>query len=145
MSEDNETPQQQYESEDEPQVLDPGMNEHLGKGAIDEYLQNIETAKAKAFDDSFDYQYYDNVQAEHSLPVSGDYNDYLNSGVLGGAAIVVIFVVFCLGLAFGMVFCWGYTHKKALDEQKRKEKMQWMKAKKDVCVDGLPTVPSAQN
>eukprot|EP01083_Nonionella_stella_P293949 999502_1 len=76
------------------------------------------------FDDSFDYQYHDRIGSGRSLPfddlnryqplISEEYNDVSGSGsplliggVVGASAVVIIMLIFCLGLAFGMIIYWG--------------------------------------
>eukprot|EP01083_Nonionella_stella_P081691 225192_1 len=49
------------------------------------------------------------------------YNGLLLGGVIGGGSIVAILVVFCIGLAFGMVICFGYQQKKALEHRKKED------------------------
>eukprot|EP01083_Nonionella_stella_P058310 152755_1 len=49
------------------------------------------------------------------------YNGLLVGGVVGGGSIVVLFVIFCIGLAFGMIICFGYQQKKALEERKKED------------------------
>eukprot|EP01083_Nonionella_stella_P102868 293137_1 len=92
------------------------------------------------FDDSFDYQYHDRIGSGRSLPfddhnryqplISEEYNDVSGSGsplliggVVGASAVVIIMLIFCLGLAFGMIIYWGCTQKKALEKKRNKEEM----------------------
>eukprot|EP01083_Nonionella_stella_P280197 953083_1 len=49
------------------------------------------------------------------------YNGLMLGGVIGGGSIVAILVVFCLGLAFGMLVCFGYQQKKSLEESKNED------------------------
>eukprot|EP01084_Bolivina_argentea_P029777 55260_1 len=63
-------------------------------------------AKAVGFGD---YAEYDDDDA-------GEYYNYYNyDGVVGASAVVIIMLIFCLGLAFGMVIYWGYSQKRVLD------------------------------
>eukprot|EP01083_Nonionella_stella_P300687 1027911_1 len=95
------------------------------------------------FDDSFDYQYHDRIGSGRSLPfddhnryqplISEEYNDVSGSGsplliggVVGASAVVIIMLIFCLGLAFGMVICWGCSQQRALDVKREKEEMHWI-------------------
>eukprot|EP01083_Nonionella_stella_P061115 159338_1 len=39
------------------------------------------------------------------------------------ATVVIIMLIFCLGLAFGMVIYWGYSQKRALDVKRKKVEM----------------------
>eukprot|EP01083_Nonionella_stella_P310846 1106170_1 len=52
--------------------------------------------------------------------VSGDGSSLLLGGVVGASAVVIIMLIFCLGLAFGMIIYWGYSQKRALDVQRKK-------------------------
>eukprot|EP01083_Nonionella_stella_P050904 135249_1 len=102
------------------------------------------------FDDSFDYRYHDidgihSARAHsHSLQfdghnhyrhnqqlISGEHNDLSGSplligGIVGASSIVIIMLIFCLGLAFGMVIYWGFAQKRALKMKRKKEEMRWM-------------------
>eukprot|EP01083_Nonionella_stella_P151215 482886_1 len=64
---------------------------------------------------SGEYKYYD-IDAHASVSES----PLLIGGVFGASAVVVIMLIFCLGLAFGMVIYWGYSQKRALDVQTKK-------------------------
>eukprot|EP01083_Nonionella_stella_P150998 482001_1 len=91
------------------------------------------------FDDSFRYQHYDGTQSYSSQPFydrnqyPGEYNDASGSGspmliggVVGASAVAVIILIFCIGLACGIVIYWGFTQKMALNEKKEKEEMSWI-------------------
>eukprot|EP01083_Nonionella_stella_P267147 902743_1 len=83
------------------------------------------------------------IHSAHSLPfsdhnhyqplISGEYNDVSGSesnplligGVVGASAVVIIMLIFCLGVAFGMIFYWGYSQKRTLEEKKEKKEMCW--------------------
>eukprot|EP01083_Nonionella_stella_P157053 509375_1 len=87
-------------------------------------------------------QWNDDVYASHSSPfdgpnryhplISGEYNDESGSsgsslligGVVGASAVVIIMLIFCVGLALGMVIYWGYSQKRALDVKKEKGEMR---------------------
>eukprot|EP01083_Nonionella_stella_P116641 346728_1 len=103
--------------------------------ANSEYYNELEV-----FDDSFRYPHH----SHHSLPfdgpnhyqpfISGEYNDVSGSessfsslfigGVVGASAVVIILLVFCLGLVFGMSIYWGYSQKTALDVKRKKVEMR---------------------
>eukprot|EP01083_Nonionella_stella_P082938 229131_1 len=51
---------------------------------------------------------------------------YWNALMIGGFACAIIVVVFCVGIAFGVVINWGYTQKKVLDQQKKRKQMHWL-------------------
>eukprot|EP01083_Nonionella_stella_P069729 186088_1 len=91
------------------------------------------------FGDSFRYPHHFEIHSAHSLPfddrshyqqriggeyagddVSGSGSPLLIGGVVGASAVVIIMLIFCLGLAFGMIIYWGYSQKRALDAQKKK-------------------------
>eukprot|EP01083_Nonionella_stella_P258837 884226_1 len=82
------------------------------------------------FDDSFDYQHHGDIHSVHSLPFDdykpGSESSLLIGGVVGGSAVVIIMLIFCLGLAFGMIIYWGYSQKRALDVKRQKEEMRWI-------------------
>eukprot|EP01083_Nonionella_stella_P106052 305491_1 len=82
------------------------------------------------FDDSFDYQHHGDIHSVHSLPFDdykpGSESSLLIGGVVGGSAVVIIMLIFCLGLAFGMIIYWGYSQKRALDVKRKKEEMGWI-------------------
>eukprot|EP01083_Nonionella_stella_P087607 243792_1 len=49
---------------------------------------------------------------------NGEYqNGLLIGGVIGGGSIAVLLVVLCVGLALGVLACFGYKQKKELDER----------------------------
>eukprot|EP01083_Nonionella_stella_P283494 965013_1 len=63
--------------------------------------------------------------------ISGEYNDASGSesslfigGVVGASSVIIIMLIFCLGLGFGMVIYWGYSQKKELDVKRKKEEMR---------------------
>eukprot|EP01083_Nonionella_stella_P284922 969909_1 len=77
-------------------------------------------------DDSFRYPHHSHLPFDdrnHYQPfISDEYNDVSGSesslligGVVGASGIVIIMLIFCLGLAFGMVICWGCSQQRALD------------------------------
>eukprot|EP01083_Nonionella_stella_P175478 611190_1 len=85
--------------------------------------------------DSFRYPHH----SHHSLSfdgrnqplIHGEYNDVSGSGsslliggVVGASAVVIIVLIFCLGLAFGMAIYWGYSQKRALNVQRKKGEMR---------------------
>eukprot|EP01083_Nonionella_stella_P044447 119673_1 len=98
------------------------------------------------FDDPSDYQYHEDIHSAHSLPfddrshyqplVISEYHDVSESGsplliggVVGASAVVVIMLIFCLGLAFGMVIYWGYTQnrkKREFEVKSKKVEMRWI-------------------
>eukprot|EP01083_Nonionella_stella_P037077 101119_1 len=54
----------------------------------------------------------------HRLPYDkyqNDWNGFVVGGLFGGTTIVVIVLVFCIGLACGMISCRGYKHHKGLE------------------------------
>eukprot|EP01083_Nonionella_stella_P290560 988667_1 len=59
-----------------------------------------------------------NVHSNAHYEDSEYYNGLLLGGVIGGGSIMMILIVFCIGLAFGMVICFGYQKKKELEERK---------------------------
>eukprot|EP01083_Nonionella_stella_P312517 1118133_1 len=70
---------------------------------------------------------YSGDYSHHYNPlISGEYNDVsdqsslLIGGVVGASAVVIIMLIFCLGLAFGMIIYWGYSQKRALDVKRKK-------------------------
>eukprot|EP01083_Nonionella_stella_P128039 387868_1 len=78
------------------------------------------------FDDSFRYPHHSHLPFDdrnHYQPrISGQYNDVSDSGsslliggVVGASGIVIIMLIFCLGLSFGMIIYWGYSQKRTLD------------------------------
>eukprot|EP01083_Nonionella_stella_P153503 493285_1 len=59
-----------------------------------------------------------NGYIRRNAPKSTDgeyYNGFLVGSVMGGASIVVLLITFCIGLAFGMLICFGYKQKKELE------------------------------
>eukprot|EP01083_Nonionella_stella_P035622 97169_1 len=70
-------------------------------------------------------------EANHYQPIRGEYNEVSGSGsplliggVVGASAVVIIMLIFCLGLAFGMIIYWGYSQKRALDVKRNKGEMR---------------------
>eukprot|EP01083_Nonionella_stella_P185843 678823_1 len=100
-------------------------------------------------DDLYDDE-ADGIYAHHSLHVddpnhfhsliSGKYNDdvsgsgsyYLIGGVVGASSVIIIMLIFCLGLTFGMIIYWGYSQKRALDVKRNKGEMRnWIDDNED--------------
>eukprot|EP01083_Nonionella_stella_P139799 427231_1 len=82
------------------------------------------------FDDSFPYQHDHSV---HSLSfdhrnndVSGSGSPLLIGGVIGASSVIIIMLIFCLGLAFGLAIYWGYSQKRALQRKRTKEEIRWI-------------------
>eukprot|EP01083_Nonionella_stella_P029287 80670_1 len=46
------------------------------------------------------------------------YNGLFIGGIFGGGSVILVLLVFCIGLAFGMMICFGYQKKKELEERK---------------------------
>eukprot|EP01083_Nonionella_stella_P124307 375309_1 len=57
---------------------------------------------------------------QHS-DVSGSDSSLLIGGVVGASVIVIIMLIFCLGLSFGMIIYWGYSQKRTLDVKRKKK------------------------
>eukprot|EP01083_Nonionella_stella_P077442 211496_1 len=101
------------------------------------------------FDDSFRYRHDDDVYSANSLPfddhnhyqplIIGEHNDASGSGsplliggVVGASAVIIIMLIFCLGLVFGMIIYWGYSQKRALDVKRNKGEMRdWIDDNED--------------
>eukprot|EP01083_Nonionella_stella_P080433 221078_1 len=68
-----------------------------------------------------------------------EYNDAFGSGsslliggVVGASSVVIVMLIFCIGLAFGMVIYWGYSQKRALDVKRKKVEMRnWINDDED--------------
>eukprot|EP01083_Nonionella_stella_P258838 884227_1 len=113
-------------------ITDRGIREKLTNvfisvaGAKFDYYNELNVM----FDDSFDYQHHGDIHSVHSLPFDdykpGSESSLLIGGVVGGSAVVIIMLIFCLGLAFGMIIYWGYSQKRALDVKRQKEEMRWI-------------------
>eukprot|EP01083_Nonionella_stella_P000479 1357_1 len=95
---------------------------------------NYYNHELSVFDGSSHYQYqpFDDHNRHMSL-ISGEYHgigapgsesSLLIGGVVGASSVVIIMLIFCLGLAFGMIIYWGYSQKRALDVQKKKGEMR---------------------
>eukprot|EP01083_Nonionella_stella_P186833 685176_1 len=77
------------------------------------------------------YADYSDYVHHYEPVIGGEYDDVLGSGsplliggVVGASAVVIIMLIFCLGLAFGMIIYWGYSQKRALDVKRKKEEMR---------------------
>eukprot|EP01083_Nonionella_stella_P178146 628483_1 len=84
-------------------------------------LRDILSALAKS-------EYYNELNV---FDDSGEYHDVSGSsmligGVVGASAVVVIMLIFCVGLACGMLIYWGLSQKKALDEKRKRKEMRWI-------------------
>eukprot|EP01083_Nonionella_stella_P232544 820190_1 len=82
---------------------------------------------------------HEDIHLVHSLPfydhrhpliggedngVSESGSSLLIGGVVGASAVVIIMLIFCLGLAFGMIIYWGYSQKRALNVKRKKREMR---------------------
>eukprot|EP01083_Nonionella_stella_P318092 1160889_1 len=65
---------------------------------------------------SHSYEHYGGGYHGYTDASDGEWSNNLIIGSMG-----FIFVVFCLGLAFGLIVCFGYKQKKESDERKDKE------------------------
>eukprot|EP01083_Nonionella_stella_P099042 278550_1 len=80
----------------------------------------------------FDSDDYMNEGGNHYHPLISEYNGVSGSGslliggVIGASTVVIIVLIFCLGLSFGMLVYWGYTQKKELEEKRKNTEMRWM-------------------
>eukprot|EP01083_Nonionella_stella_P027084 74506_1 len=80
------------------------------------------------------YQPFDDHMYHHNKPlIRGQYHDASGSesslvigGVVGASSVVIIMLIFCLGLAFGMLIYCGYSQKRELERKGRKEAMHWI-------------------
>eukprot|EP01083_Nonionella_stella_P106050 305486_1 len=125
----------------------------------DNYRELFDDSVYKHYENGLDYDYayrhtnYDGVYSKHasahSLPFDernqyqplfrGEYNhesgsesSLLIGGVVGASAVVIIMLIFCLGLAFGMIIYWGYSQKRALDVKRNKGEMRnWIDDNED--------------
>eukprot|EP01083_Nonionella_stella_P035621 97165_1 len=68
------------------------------------------------------YSGYDRWNQYDDVSESG--SSLLIGGVAGASAVVIIMLIFCLGLAFGMIIYWGCSQKRALDVQRKKGEMR---------------------
>eukprot|EP01083_Nonionella_stella_P128040 387871_1 len=98
-----------------------GEDKQRRRRANSEYYNELDV-----FDDSFRYPHHSHLPFDdrnHYQPrISGQYNDVSDSGsslliggVVGASGIVIIMLIFCLGLSFGMIIYWGYSQKRTLD------------------------------
>eukprot|EP01083_Nonionella_stella_P095994 269635_1 len=65
-----------------------------------------------------DYGAYQSQRARGLVPYADDVNrgrEFENGIILGSGAIIGVMIVFCMGLAFGMVLIWGYGQKREKD------------------------------
>eukprot|EP01083_Nonionella_stella_P233809 823401_1 len=80
------------------------------------------------YDQDISLRTFGNYDARNHHPqvISGEQSDatpLLIGGVVGASAVVIIMLIFCLGLAFGMIIYWGYSQRRALDVKRKKEEM----------------------
>eukprot|EP01083_Nonionella_stella_P015118 42312_1 len=76
-------------------------------------------------------QYWNKPRDFVRIQHSGSGSPLLIGGIVGASTIVVIMLVFCLGLTFGMVIYWGYSQKRALDVKRKEEEMRWIDSKRN--------------
>eukprot|EP01083_Nonionella_stella_P076844 209557_1 len=127
-----------YLREDPYAITPPGFAD--AQKTYKELYPEEQEAHETFYDDLFDYapisqwnhNYDDNVHDSRSL-IGGEFNDVSGSGsplliggVVGASAVVIIILIFCIGLAFGMIIYWGYRQKRALDVKRKKEEMRWI-------------------
>eukprot|EP01083_Nonionella_stella_P052100 138374_1 len=100
-------------------------------GAYSNYYNNLDYPLF--FDDSAHYHYGINVGLNHihshshvhSQDESGEYmNGFIVGGMIGSGSILVIVLIFCIGLALGLVICFGYQRRKEL-KQRKEEEVNW--------------------
>eukprot|EP01083_Nonionella_stella_P058314 152761_1 len=95
-------------------------------GAHSGYSNNLDYRSLFDHDEPINSMHYENefsLSHVHSNGQGGEYhNGLLVGGVIGGGSIVVLLVIFCIGLAFGMIICFGYHQKKALEERIQRKK-----------------------
>eukprot|EP01083_Nonionella_stella_P070101 187366_1 len=60
----------------------------------------------------------------NAIDASGSGSSFLIGGLVGASSVVIIVLIFCLGLAFGMAIYWGYSQKRALNVQRKKGEMR---------------------
>eukprot|EP01083_Nonionella_stella_P148236 468889_1 len=101
-------------------------NVDLGEYARSDYYNLVfqkrpDFARSHGDDDHNDYGDVHILPVIKDVKSGGAYErDLVLGGVIGSSAIIVVLLVFCIGLAFGMVTYWGYTQKKALEKSKDK-------------------------
>eukprot|EP01083_Nonionella_stella_P140863 432900_1 len=105
---------------------DPSTETHPSALSHSGYYNNLDYRSL--FDDSAPpIHHYENglqlaqVHSNQHYEDGEYYNGLILGGVIGGGSIVAILVVFCVGLAFGMLICFGYQQKKALEERKKED------------------------
>eukprot|EP01083_Nonionella_stella_P232542 820187_1 len=76
-----------------------------------------------AYSDDHDSSRY-RYQPFDDHAVSGSGSSLLIGGLVGASSVIIIVLIFCLGLAFGMVIYWGYSQKRALVKKRTKEAMR---------------------
>eukprot|EP01083_Nonionella_stella_P277785 944521_1 len=95
-----------------------------------DYGDTVDNDRHPAFHVHSRHHYHEN-RLDHSLSLpygsygyanehyeNGEYqNGLLIGGVIGGGSIAVLLVVLCVGLALGVLACFGYKQKKELDER----------------------------
>eukprot|EP01083_Nonionella_stella_P280377 953855_1 len=101
------------------------------------YYNNLNYDSAEHYENKLDGEHYVDDSHSYRLPlvrdhtgnvidVPGSGSSLLIGGVVGASAVVIIMLIFCLGLAFGMIIYWGYSQKRALDVKRQKEEMRWI-------------------
>eukprot|EP01083_Nonionella_stella_P022604 62516_1 len=71
-----------------------------------------------------DHNHYEPLIRGEYNDVSGSESSLLIGGVVGASSVIIIVLIFCLGLAFGMVIYWGYSQKRALERKREKGEMR---------------------
>eukprot|EP01083_Nonionella_stella_P065577 171952_1 len=104
---------------------------YRNKPLYDKYLKSIVNKVMRAhkaggvgaypaYDDAWDLQ----LRSNDNLEFGNDnwMDGFSTGGLMGASAVIVVMLVFCVGLAFGLVICWGYSRqKKALEKSKDKD------------------------
>eukprot|EP01083_Nonionella_stella_P158859 517494_1 len=75
---------------------------------------DVHSVLSLAFDD-VDHNHYDPLIRGEYNDVSGSGSPLFIGGVVGASSVIIIMVIFCLGLAFGMLIYLGYSQKRALE------------------------------
>eukprot|EP01083_Nonionella_stella_P267146 902741_1 len=121
-------------SKDKHKARSGYYNEHNVFDDVDSSLYHhdgVYSASSLPFDDRNHYEQLING-GYNDVSGSGSSESLLIGGVVGASAVIIIMLIFCLGLAFGMVIYWGYSQKKALDVNSKKGEMRnWIEDDED--------------
>eukprot|EP01083_Nonionella_stella_P124603 376379_1 len=100
--------------------------EELSESSHRQYINVFEDyAPISEWNDKYDHYDGSLINGQYN-DVSGSRSSLLIGGVVGASSVIIIMLIFCIGLAFGMLIYCGYSQERALERKRTKEAMHWI-------------------